>query len=344
MTQQIQLRRDTSANWASVNPILAQGEIGLDLTTNQYKIGNGTSAWDSLPYGVLSGSIGGLDLIGTTSIPAVPSDGNAKLFALDTAGRTALSFLSDDGLLRGVQADLGRANLAILSAQPGGTTFTALGIVVPTAVGTATPVTPAVTNLYTRIPKIEYLVTAASTSAIAGFRSLTNFVSVGGTGTGIGGFHYIGTWGPATGVATSTNRAFFGLSNINSTPTDVEPSTVLNSVFMGWDAADTNIQMMRNDGSGTATKIDLGASFPVPTADRSSMYSLELYSPPGSTQIVYYRVDNLVTGATTSGNFNTKLPSTTTLLSPRAWMSVGGTSSVIGIGVTSIYLDTLIVS
>jgi len=42
---QIQVRRDTAINWTSVNPILAQGEIGYETDTGKFKIGNGTLAW-----------------------------------------------------------------------------------------------------------------------------------------------------------------------------------------------------------------------------------------------------------------------------------------------------------
>lgn len=46
----IQTRRDTAANWASANPTLAAGEIGLETDTKQTKIGDGTTAWNSLAY------------------------------------------------------------------------------------------------------------------------------------------------------------------------------------------------------------------------------------------------------------------------------------------------------
>lgn len=55
MAVRIQLRRDTAANWASNNPVLAQGEIGLETDTNQFKIGNGTSLWSALSYGGIQG-------------------------------------------------------------------------------------------------------------------------------------------------------------------------------------------------------------------------------------------------------------------------------------------------
>ena len=50
MAIQIQLRRDVESNWQSVNPILAEGELGLDLATNAFKIGDGIRRWNDLPY------------------------------------------------------------------------------------------------------------------------------------------------------------------------------------------------------------------------------------------------------------------------------------------------------
>jgi hypothetical protein len=35
----IQLRRDTSTNWESVNPILSAGEAGFETDTSKLKIG-----------------------------------------------------------------------------------------------------------------------------------------------------------------------------------------------------------------------------------------------------------------------------------------------------------------
>lgn len=46
----IKHRRDTKANWASVNPILDGGEPGVETDTNRTKIGNGISTWNQLGY------------------------------------------------------------------------------------------------------------------------------------------------------------------------------------------------------------------------------------------------------------------------------------------------------
>ena len=51
MPTQIQLRRGTSAQWSAANPTLAAGEIGLETDTKLFKLGNGSTAWNSLIYG-----------------------------------------------------------------------------------------------------------------------------------------------------------------------------------------------------------------------------------------------------------------------------------------------------
>ena len=55
---QLQFRRDTSINWANVNPSLASGEMGIELDTRKFKIGDGTLHWNDLPYGGLEGPTG----------------------------------------------------------------------------------------------------------------------------------------------------------------------------------------------------------------------------------------------------------------------------------------------
>lgn len=50
MSLRVQMRRDTLANWNSVNPVLAQGEWGWVIGTEDFKIGDGVHAWLDLPY------------------------------------------------------------------------------------------------------------------------------------------------------------------------------------------------------------------------------------------------------------------------------------------------------
>lgn len=49
-TAQIQLRRDTAANWTAANPVLLLGEVGFETDTRKLKLGDGTTAWNTLLY------------------------------------------------------------------------------------------------------------------------------------------------------------------------------------------------------------------------------------------------------------------------------------------------------
>ena len=52
MSDRVQFRRDTKARWTEVNPVLMEGEIGLEIDTNNIKMGDGVHAWNELEYGV----------------------------------------------------------------------------------------------------------------------------------------------------------------------------------------------------------------------------------------------------------------------------------------------------
>lgn len=98
-TIQLQFRRGTTAEWASANPTLAAGELGLETTTSQFKIGNGTTAWNSLSYGGIqgiqgnTGSVGAL-LSGTVSAPSLA-------FSSDISSGFYLSSVSNVGFATG---------------------------------------------------------------------------------------------------------------------------------------------------------------------------------------------------------------------------------------------------
>lgn len=108
MAIQIQFRRGLAATWTSVNPILAIGEAGYETDTGKFKVGNGSSNWNSLPYssgpagptgptGAAStvtgptgptGSTGPYSLVAQTS---APSDTNVLWLDTDDPGVAALA-------------------------------------------------------------------------------------------------------------------------------------------------------------------------------------------------------------------------------------------------------------
>jgi len=50
MAVKIQVRRGTAAQWTTANPILSEGEWGVETDTRKFKIGDGSTAWTSLLY------------------------------------------------------------------------------------------------------------------------------------------------------------------------------------------------------------------------------------------------------------------------------------------------------
>lgn len=59
MAIRMQQRRGTAEQWTLANPVLGPGEIGFELDTNSFKIGDGVSTWDQLDYFENSVSIAG---------------------------------------------------------------------------------------------------------------------------------------------------------------------------------------------------------------------------------------------------------------------------------------------
>ena len=74
----IKLRRGTAAQWTASNPILAEGEVGLETDTRKFKVGTGVGAWNSLSY--WGGSGGGASaFVDLTDVPPSYSGQGGKL-------------------------------------------------------------------------------------------------------------------------------------------------------------------------------------------------------------------------------------------------------------------------
>jgi hypothetical protein len=83
------LRNGSAALWTAENPILLEGEVGLETDTRKYKVGNGVSAWSALPYyteGVLARGQASKMTSGTIAIAAAGTYQSTGLTAtLDSA-------------------------------------------------------------------------------------------------------------------------------------------------------------------------------------------------------------------------------------------------------------------
>ena len=86
MAVQIQMRRDTAANWETNDPTLAAGEWGLETDTLKFKIGTGSATWDNLAYSSLPSSV--LQLSGGAMTGAITT--NSTFDGVDIAVRDAI--------------------------------------------------------------------------------------------------------------------------------------------------------------------------------------------------------------------------------------------------------------
>ena len=89
MGQRVKIRRDTSANWATSNPVLTDGEQGYDKTLKQTKTGDGSTAWATLPFNRVDAShVDNLPAAGQTAAQvdaAIVAKGYQTAAQVDTA-------------------------------------------------------------------------------------------------------------------------------------------------------------------------------------------------------------------------------------------------------------------
>ena len=140
MANRIQLRRDTTANWNNIDPVLADGEPGYDIVTNELRIGNGSNVWSELSANTISGGGGtGNTLVNGNYTVGLGANGNLTFptgnFAIkpsdDTLGGSSVITSANNlvTLSTGVNggtsslwvedyANIGTSNIAAVFANP----------------------------------------------------------------------------------------------------------------------------------------------------------------------------------------------------------------------------------
>jgi len=99
MAIRIQLRRDTTANWTTNNPILLPGEIGVETDTLKFKIGNG-SRWNATTsYAFKAGEANGLATLGPTG--KIPTSQLPDSISMDAELSAALAALTTSSITEG---------------------------------------------------------------------------------------------------------------------------------------------------------------------------------------------------------------------------------------------------
>jgi len=262
------------------------------------------SAWE-LRFGYWNGT--------TISRPANGFHSSSTGSGLSLSSSATAELVIDGGE---VQTHLGGNYLSLMETIPGANTITSLGAV-NTNLGTPSAKTLAATNYLTEQP--AHIFTSLTTaSAAAGVHMGTSPRCIFSTAAGRGGGEFVCRFG-ASQIPTGP-RLWCGFETaINASTAD--PSSYTNILMFAKDAADTNIQFMVNDGSGTATKTDTG----IPLA-ANGWYEASIWFDPGGAK-AYGLLVRLDTGDIWFGSATSNLPANGSLLIPALYGSLNGTNT-----------------
>ena len=311
-------------------------------TINGTTVGATTPAAGTFTTASLTGTTDQISAVAVTSDPAAPSAGNLKVFARTQTGYTALAFDNPTNAVAPFQTMMPFRKVSMWNppgSQSGGAPGL-FGFGTFTILGTNTTTLPLSTNMVTRTRRANY-VSSATAGNFAGHHEAAGNIYLGSaTSPAYSGFYLSIRFFIADTVASP--RTFIGLSSASGTPTNVQPSTLVNCIGIGQGASDTNL-FIYYGGSAAQTPIDLGVNFPTNTSN-TDLYEFSLFSPPTSNNTVYYQVRRLNTGdvasGTLTGTAGTVLPLNTQNISYRAWRTNNATASAVNLAIVGLYVET----
>lgn len=331
MSNRLQFKYETAAYCASINEVLLMGELCFESDTFLYKIGDGVTTWNALPYTGLMPEFT-VSTYSATPDPSVPAAGKLSVYAKNTGGRLMLKWKGPSGVDTAIQPFFG--GNAIVLCTPNTTTSMSYVGPVPTLLGTVTH--PFITGGSNKsCTKRATFSSAITANASTEFR-YTVPLCLRGDASGVGGFHMRMRFGLRLSVAAQ--RGAFGLINTTAAlSTTQNPSAIANFMGVVFDSSDTSLNMICS-GSTLGVKVPvLESEFPTIATD--SMYELDLFAAPNSDSISW-RLNNLASEYNESGEFTTNLPLSTTTFQPRAYMNNGGTAAVVSFDLSRVYLET----
>jgi hypothetical protein len=191
------------------------------------------------------------------------------------------------------------------------TTVVVDGGITMSSSASTTAQTVASTNLATKQIRLRYSATVVSGGRYTGTRGSALLWYLHG------GFRYVCDFNISDTSYSAGCQQFYGMAGqttdlVYGGVSGTLVSTLTNIVGVGSENGDTNLSVFHNDATGTATKVDLGVNFPsnrTVGAISTTVYSIELYNEPMSTN-VKYKVTNNETGAIANGTISTNLPLT----------------------------------
>jgi len=267
------------------------------------------------------------------AFPSAPSASHTTVFMDTMANRSLVGSIGSDGTHFDFQPALFNSTTYLWLAGTGttlainwGTSYTARNN--GTNAAQATP-TKASTSAITSMNRATFSTGTTATGASGIQSSATNaFI---GNAANLGGFFFFARF--ALEARSGTHRLFVGLSENNAT-LNAQPSTLNNTLGIGLDSADTNLQfMIRN--TVTSTKIDTTIA-----ADTTTIYDFYMYCVPNGTTI-YFELRNALTNAVLkTSSESSNLPANTVFMYMQSHIqSVTGTTAKL-LALNRMYLES----
>ena len=304
----------------------------LQFNNNGVLGGDSDLTWNWTSNTLSLGTNPQIQLSGVTSTPSAPGASTLQVYSQAISGKMQLMKMGPDGNPEGLQAALWQNNVVLWT--PG----VAAGVFQGTSgstLGTAALVLPTTTNLYTAMRRSTFASVVTTTNQQVGIRSENMFFR--GAATSMGGFLFVCRFGLTTW--TAGDRLFVGVTSGSTAVVTVQPSTVASTAGFCIEAGDTAITFLHTDGTPTATKDTISGQ---PTLANNNAYDAYIYCKPNDS-VIYYRLDNALTGTTLiDTSTTTTIPVNTTLLSAQCIMS-NGANTVAGnatLGVNRMYVET----
>jgi hypothetical protein len=272
--------------------------------------------------------------------PSAPAAGNMLFYSRSVAGRLLPKIMGPAGIDTILQVGLSGNSVFMLAPQSGTTAPLVWGGSLTTAATMSVQQTIASANPWQATWRKRFQ-TSTSSGNVTGCRTAyTQWFR--GNAAGFGGFFFRAQFGQ--NINLNGAQYFVGLCASTGALGTAAGSVaaLVNMIGVGYDTTDAssgNWQFYRNDGTGTATKVDLGAT----NAARNTThgYDLIMFCPPGAATEIFVRIINLHTGATVlETSYTTDLPAVNTGMAFKAECNNGAVSSATNIEIAKVYIET----
>lgn len=273
--------------------------------------------------------------LAAVATPDAPAADHIRVFGRWLAGRMLLAQIGPSGIDTALQHALHGNSIFMISPSSGTTAPNVLGGTLSTAATMSLQFAAGSSNRWTATARKRF-----QTSTTAGNQSGMR-TAYGqwfrGSAAGFGGFWFRAQLGAQ--INLNGGQKFVGLCASTGALAG-DPSALTNMCGIGYDAGDAssgNWYFMRNDGSGAATKVDLGTDVARST---SVGWDLTMGLAPGGSDL-YVRVENLNTGVVAlQTTYSTDLPAVNTALAFKADVRNGAVAAADNLEVAKAYIES----